>query len=180
VVPLIPFWALLGAAEVDLLANAFEATLAHPTPKTTLLILVLLAISMLIAPDTHRGLTQEDVELYKALTFVKSRAEPQDLILTTTPVPAQIELGRADYYIREQGAEAIIGADDASGIWLSTPVVESPTALEAILQTDRRAWLVIDRQSWDRHFSDGYRRAINRYAHCDQDFAGMMVCVTRP
>ena len=146
---LIPFWALLGCAEVDLLANAFEATLVHPDQKRLVLIIALLAISTLIAPDTLRGLTQENVEMYKALMFVKSRAEPQDLILTTAPVPAHIELGRADYYIREQGAEAVIGPDDSTGILLSTPVVESPTELEGILHSDRRAWLLIDRQSWD-------------------------------
>jgi 4-amino-4-deoxy-L-arabinose transferase-like glycosyltransferase len=178
VVPLIPFWALLGAAEIDLLANDLEATLVRPVPRVMLLTTVLVAITTLITPDTLRSLTQEDIELYNALMFVKSRAELQDLILTTTPVPAYIELGRADYYIREQGAEAVIGAGDASGIWLSTPVVESPAELEGILDGDRRAWLLIDQQSWDRQFSDGYKRAINRYAYCDQGFAGMMVCVT--
>jgi 4-amino-4-deoxy-L-arabinose transferase-like glycosyltransferase len=178
VVPLIPFWALLGAAEIDLLGKAVESTTPSRPLRAAILAAVLAATTLLLIPHTIDSVNEDPFELDKALRFVRTHAHRDDLILSTTPVPVYLELGWIDYYAREQGAEAVVGPDGSRGIWLSTPVLRSAQQLERILLTDRRVWVLVDVQSWDRDLSLEYRELVLKWTHCNDEFRGMLVCVT--
>jgi 4-amino-4-deoxy-L-arabinose transferase-like glycosyltransferase len=177
VVPLIPFWALLGAAEIDLLTCMVD-TSPRFWPRTAILGIVLIAIAALIVPHTLDGVSDDPFELDEALASVRDHAVPEDLILSTMPVPTYIELGQVDYYAREQGAEAVISPDGYQGIWLGTPVIQSANELEHVLRGGRRVWLLIDLQSWNTHLSPEYKRPVVELAPCNDEFAGILVCVT--
>jgi hypothetical protein len=178
VIPLVPLWALLGAAEIDFLASQLgtrfassSATAMMVTVSATLLILAL------IAPRVQDIVTRDQLELDEAFALVRESMRPGDIIAAFSPPAASIELGRVDYYAQEHGAGSFIRSGEQVGIWLGTPVINSAEMLAEILDGGKRVWLVIDEMGWRRHYSSAYRDLVEKRMRPVGEFTGVLVFV---
>ncbi len=177
VVPLLPFWALLAAAELDLFIRQVELALPRRTTELIGALGALAVVAALILPFSLDMATRTQLAIREAYSLVRVSLGPSDVVLASSPPAARLELGRVDYYAQPNGVSSD-GPGGRSGIWLGTPLIDSEEALEEILNSGRRVWLVVDQEGWGRHYPEWYKARVAQRMHLAGEFAGMLVFTT--
>jgi hypothetical protein len=177
VVPLLPLWALLGAAEIDFLIRQVEAVLSRPPTQLIGAISALALIAILLLPYAVDTVANDWLELDEALALVRSSIQPDDIVLAASPAAAFIELGRVDYFAQHNAA-LLDEATGRTGMWLGTPAIDSVEELAKILGNNKRVWLVVDKEGWKRHYLPEYHDLVAKQMRMAGESIGMLVFIS--
>jgi hypothetical protein len=179
IIGVVPVFCLLGARELDGLVGDIERAVRRERSRrwvagvTTAGLLTLVAV--LAWPSALETVTTDSLELAQALRYVEQQYRDGDTVATFAPHASLVTLGRVDFYAQERGYPFIETELGRVDIWTGTPVLGSVEKLEAVLDTPERVWLIVHRDNWQRHYSDGYRELVEARMTRVFDGAGTLV-----
>jgi 4-amino-4-deoxy-L-arabinose transferase-like glycosyltransferase len=164
IIGMLPVFCLLGARELDGLWSDVERAVRKERSRrwvagvTTASLLTL--VTVLAWPSVSETVTTDSLDLAQALRYVEQHYRDGDTVATFAPPASLVTLGRVDFYAQERGYPFIETELGRVDIWTGTPVLGSIEKLEAVLDTPGRVWLIVHRDNWQRHYSDGYRELV--------------------
>jgi hypothetical protein len=154
---ILPFYFLLVCREAQRLLEAIVRSikLVRIDPFTSLLGLSILVV-VLLAPATLRSANEKDSGLLPAFTYVRENLRDGDVVAAEATAASLLLLDRADYYVRQRGAEIINGFNIVTG----APLLRSSDELLALMHEQPRVWFVVEGVAWERHFDSEFRQTI--------------------
>jgi 4-amino-4-deoxy-L-arabinose transferase-like glycosyltransferase len=154
---ILPFYFLLVLREAQRLLEAVVRSIkpAGIDPFVSLLGLSVLVVALL-APATFQTVEEKDTGLLPAFTYVRENWQEGDVVAAEATAASLLLIDRADYYVRQHGAENINGLSIVTG----APLLRSSDELLALTHEQARVWFVVEGVAWERHFDSKFRQAI--------------------
>jgi hypothetical protein len=184
VIGLLPMFCLVGAREVDRLFSFFEEAVGDLSVRRAIASVstvgVAIVVTFLAWPGVLETITYDPLQLDQALLYVRQNYQDGDAVATFAPHASLIALGHVDFYAQEKAYPSTETQAGRVDIWTGTPVMDSVAKLRNVLNMHERVWLVLHRENWQHHYSDGYRELVNERMVRVFDGTGTLVYLSEP
>jgi 4-amino-4-deoxy-L-arabinose transferase-like glycosyltransferase len=152
-----PFYFLLVFREAQLLLETVMTSIkpARIRPIAPLLVISIIVVALLV-PATIGSMNEKDTGLLPAFAYVRENWHCGDVVAAEATAASLLLLDRADYYVRQHGAESIDGVSTVTG----APLISSPAQFMMLLHNHPRVWFVVEELAWKRYFGSEFRQII--------------------
>jgi 4-amino-4-deoxy-L-arabinose transferase-like glycosyltransferase len=154
---ILPLYLLLVFREAQQLLDTVVASIkpARIDPFISLLSISITVVALL-SPATIRSVDEKDSGLLLAFTYVRENWRDGDVVAAEATAASLLLLERADYYVRQHGAENVNGFSIVTG----APLLRSSAELVTLMHDQPRVWFVVEGVAWERYFDSEFRQTI--------------------
>jgi 4-amino-4-deoxy-L-arabinose transferase-like glycosyltransferase len=153
----LPFYFLLVARETQLLLGTIATSIKTVRIRPFVpVVLGSVLIAVLTVPATLRSANDKNRGYLAAFAHIRENWKSEDVVATEATATSLVLLDRADYYVRQYGAEATEGRSVVTG----APLISTADQLITLSLDHPRVWFVVEDLAWARHFDRAFREIV--------------------